>query len=121
MIFKTIAIKDSFPQLNPNLKVIAFAMDGYMRYHFATDLFITSMIRDNSKTHARGDAFDFRAVDMTKEQFKKLVEWVNKRFDYGDGFKTIIDEWERPKGSVNWTAPHGHAQANWRNRGRAWY
>ena len=119
ILFKSIAVKDGFRKLNPLLQTVAYAQAGYMQFHFGLDLFITSTIRDSSEVHERGDGYDYRD-NMLDAQGDELLAWTNAGFDYGDGFKTVIDERKKPKGSKTWTGPHFHTQSNWRHLGEAW-
>ena len=116
MNFKTPAIKAEFSQLCHKAQVLAYAIDGYMQNRYDIGLFITSIIRDNSVQHKAGFAFDFRDI-MTKAQGDEFVEDMNDAFFYADDSVSIFDE--RKKASKNWSAPHFHAQINYRN-GDSW-
>ena len=119
MKYKTYDIKAEFiEQLQPKAQAIAYAIDGYMQVNCGVELFITSIIRENSKQHGHGFAFDVRTTSLTQEQGDKLLAFINAAFNYGADGVTVHDERE-PGSSPNWSGEHFHVQINWRN-GTAW-
>jgi len=119
MKYKSSAIRAQFiGSLRTKGQAVAYAMDGYMRHNFGVELFITSIIRENSQQHELGFAFDIRTTSLTWEQGDELLAFINRAFDYASDRVVVVDERE-PGSSPNWSAPHFHGQINYRN-GTKW-
>ena len=113
MKFKTLKIEKEFPKLDTRLQVIAYALDGYCIGNFGKEIFVTSVFRTNSATHARYCAFDMRII--TSDGYIYFQEHEVEEIERF--FKVVKYDLKRPKKPTFHPHPnrnndglHGHIQ-----------
>jgi len=88
IIFKSPELKEQFNyQINTGLKNILYALAGYLKYNFAADLLITSLVRHDVPIliHWSKRAADAGTEKLTSLQAMQTKDWLNTNFPYGDG------------------------------------
>ena len=90
-------------KIRPKLRVMVFALAGYVIYHFNKSLVVTEILRDQKiqdqyyrdnpeyrkkpwkSVHQFGRGVDIRAGNFTDDEINKVLAFLNSAFDYGDG------------------------------------